>query len=154
MHDVTRGFAIAGFLALLPVANSVSGQSIEPYYADTSSYETPAFLIKDMYAPPISACLIVSGESVEVEGSAIRITLAVRPFPSCDVPGGRDLTVNRIVGLPAPLAAGAYTVDFGYLIDGNRVFLPPQQQPRFSTHNVRSRQQKQPDEPHKPWLKG
>jgi Repeat of unknown function (DUF5648) len=125
MHDLTRRFAIAGFagfLALLPVAGSVSGQSIEPYYADTSSYEAPAFLIKDMYALPISTCLTVSGESVEVEGSTIRFTLEVRPFPSCNVPGGRDLTVNTIVGLSAPLAAGAYTVEFGYLIDGDRVF--------------------------------
>ena len=110
-----------GLLALL-AATAVVAQTIESFYADTSSYEAPAFRITDLFPKPPPPCFFVSSELVDVARSPIRITLLLNPITSCDVPGGRDVTVDRIVGLPSPLPAGRYVVEFGYMIDGEWVF--------------------------------
>ena len=119
LRTAALAFASAALFAVSSVVPVASGQTFEPFRADTSDYDVPAFRIVDVYPQPNPGCLRIAGTSVDTSRRPIRVTLELKAFQSCDIPGGiGGLITNQTIGFSSPLPAGTYEVEFGYAQDG------------------------------------
>ena len=76
---------------------SLSAQIIEPYYADTSDYDWPAFHVTDLYSIQTAGCYATYADSPTVTGTNIRLAMRLLPTPNCGHTGANfDVVVIRI----------------------------------------------------------
>lgn len=113
LRAVSAACGCAGAL----VAGTVCAQTIESYYADTSSYDWPVIRVVDSLPRPAYACEFVRQAHVDTARDPIRIALEIgstcTPY---SVP--TTLSIDYTAGFQAPLPAGAHSIEVGYLIDG------------------------------------
>lgn len=118
-RSAARLLATAAAAMLVVAAAPLSAQSIEPYFADTSDYETPGFRISDTYTLPAPGCYTEVEEPPAITATGIRLALRLEPQPFC-APGASSprVVVDRLFWVGTPLPAGGYSVEFGYLLGG------------------------------------
>ena len=116
-----RALGCAALVALAAGTKIAIAQTVEPYYADTSSYEAPALRVVDSLQRPTSACEFVRRDVVDVGRDPIRVAIEIGS--SCErVDAPSTLAVDHTVWFEAPLPAGRHPIEIGYLIDGEWTF--------------------------------